>query len=466
MDIFNKLKEAGLLSDDDLTSLKESFDAKVQAGVETALKEARREITNQVREDLAQRLEEDKAQMVEAADVSITKELQALQESHKAELSQLGAANKKLKETYEAQISTLKETTKKQLKTIESFVVKKLGEELKEFNQDRQEVKEARVKYAQLISENRESLKEALVSRSGQLDQFVLTKLKEHLTSMEESRLKMVSEGEAKVAELEAEKSKLKEQHNLSMAQIQQFVTRKLAEELAEFDQDKRALVEQRVKVAEEAKTKLAETQKEFVKKAAALVNEQVTTIMAAELKSLHEDVERNRQNTFGRRIFEAIQAEFKNQHFNESAEIKQLSSLVESLTSQLNNTKEALVESKAELDKASRKAVLAEDQSKRNSTMTELLAPLSRDRRLVMEELLSSVKTASLREAFAKYLPAVLSKDGKAQARQSLNESRKQDTVAVTGDQKTNRLRESAMAEQTPSVDKDTAEILKLAGL
>lgn len=466
MDIFNKLKEAGLLSDDDLQSLKEGYDAKVKTGIETALVEARREITNQVREDLAQRLEDEKAIMVEATDLSITEALNEQTTEADKKFRELKEAHEVAKARYEAHISSLKETAKKQLKTIEAFVGKKLGEELKEFNQDRQEVREARVKYAQIISESRDVLKEQLVARTAQLDSFVLGKLKEHITALEQTKSEVLAEGVAKAEALEAERAALKESNSASMAKVQQFITRKLAEELAEFDIDKRALVEQRVKLAEEAKSKLAETQKAFIKKAAGMVNEQVTTIIASELKSLHEDLERNRQNTFGRRIFEAIQAEFKSQHFNETAEIKQLNSLVESLQGELTNTKSALVESKAEFDKASRKAVLAEEASKRVATMTELLGPLSRDRRVVMEELLSSVKTTSLREAFAKYLPAVLSKENKAQAKQSLNESLTRKTVAVTGDQKTNRLRESALADQTTTVDPDTAEILKLAGL
>lgn len=466
MDIFNKLKEAGLLSDDDLQSLKEGYDAKVKTSVEVALVEARREITNQVREDLAQRLEDEKAIMVEATDLSITEVLTEQTAETEKKFAELREAHEAAKARYETQISSLKETARKQLKTIEAFVGKKLGEELKEFNQDRLEVKEARVKYAQIIAESRETLKEQLVARTAQLDSFVLGRLKEHLTALDSTKSTVLAEGVVATNALNAEKAAIKEAHAASMAQVQQFITRKLAEELAEFDIDKRALVEQRVKLAEEAKTKLAETQKAFIKKAAGMVNEQVTTIIASELKSLHEDLERNRQNTFGRRIFEAIHAEFKSQHFNETAEIKQLGSLVESLKAELNETKEELVESKTNLDRASRKVLLAEEAGARTSTMTELLSPLSRDRRAVMEELLSSVKTTKLREAFAKYLPAVLSKDDKAQARQTLAESLKRETVAVTGDQKTNRLRESAMADQTPSVDPDTAEILKLAGL
>jgi hypothetical protein len=44
-----------------------------------------------------------------------------------------------------------------------------------------------------------------------------------------------------------------------------------------------------------------------------------------------------------------------------------------------------------------------------REKTLAELVAPLSKDKRQVMVELLESVQTANLKKQFDKYLPAVL---------------------------------------------------------
>jgi hypothetical protein len=104
---------------------------------------------------------------------------------------------------------------------------------------------------------------------------------------------------------------------------------------------------------------------------------------------------------------------------------------------------------------------------------MGELLAPLSHDKRTVMKELLESVKTEKLRESFTKYLPSVIGNgEGKkvaSNARQTLAESKvvvkKDSCVAITGDQRNNRLMESVKAEDD-LVSQETAEILKLAGL
>ena len=47
---------------------------------------------------------------------------------------------------------------------------------------------------------------------------------------------------------------------------------------------------------------------------------------------------------------------------------------------------------------------------SNRKAIMNEMLNPLSKDQREVMNSLLESVKTDKLRAAFDKYLPTVLS--------------------------------------------------------
>jgi len=69
---------------------------------------------------------------------------------------------------------------------------------------------------------------------------------------------------------------------------------------------------------------------------------------------------------------------------------------------------------------------------------MGELLAPLSKDRAAVMVQMLESVQTPRLRQAFDKYLPAVL--DAKTEVAQKTAASRVQlsegtEKIEITGD-------------------------------
>lgn len=102
---------------------------------------------------------------------------------------------------------------------------------------------------------------------------------------------------------------------------------------------------------------------------------------------------------------------------------------------------------------------------------MSELLAPLGRDKRAVMQELLETVKTPMLREAYNKYLPAILNEGSKkvaTQSRQTLSETaiaKPKSCVAITGDQRNNRLQESVETQESELSEEQTT-LLKLAGI
>ena len=88
-----------------------------------------------------------------------------------------------------------------------------------------------------------------------------------------------------------------------------------------------------------------------------------------------------------------------------------------------------------------------------RKEVMSELLGPLSGDKRVVMKELLESVQTDKLRTAYDKYIPSVM--NGGAPAKKTLIEGKE-----MTGDKK---------QAQSFSSEEKTAEIFdirRLAGL
>jgi len=72
----------------------------------------------------------------------------------------------------------------------------------------------------------------------------------------------------------------------------------------------------------------------------------------------------------------------------------------------------------------------MIKESNERESTMDMLLAPLNKDKQDVMRNLLESVQTPRLKNAFEKYLPAVL-EDRSVKASKVITES----VSAVTGD-------------------------------
>ena len=120
-------------------------------------------------------------------------------------------------------------------------------------------------------------------------------------------------------------------------------------------------------------------------------------------------------------------------------------------------NEKETLVET------ARAEARAANDRIKRTETMNELLKPLSRDKKTVMEDLLKDIKTTNLREAFDRYLPAVMNGGKIESSKQTLAESNKPKSVAMSGD-RTNKLSQAVIEESKQS--DDLGVILHLAGI
>jgi Ulp1 family protease len=136
-----------------------------------------------------------------------------------------------------------------------------------------------------------------------------------------------------------------------------------------------------------------------------------------------------------------------------------------------LTEVNRKLAESQDQIEQAKRRVVISEERATRVKALNELLRPLNRDKREVMENLLETVKTANLKEAFRKYLPAVLNetvRDNKQTAgRQVVTESRpaQKRTVELTGNRPT-RLQESARAEDTQTQTAEIVELRRLAGI
>ena len=229
-----------------------------------------------------------------------------------------------------------------------------------------------------------------------------------------------------------------------------------LAEEIQEFEQDKRAVVETKVRLVADAKEKLAELQQSFVKRSAELVKESVSQKLESEMTQLKEDIQIARENMFGRRLFEAFASEFAVTHLNENKEIAKLQAVLAEKEQVIAEARRVASEKAALVESKETEIRVIKESAERKSIMADLLKPLSKEKAAVMSELLESVQTSKLQGAYEKYLPAVLnSKASVAQpARQVIAESR----VEVTGDKAA-----KVAAEQDDNV---VIDLKRLAGL
>ncbi len=226
---------------------------------------------------------------------------------------------------------------------------------------------------------------------------------------MSESATKFNNFMVTKLAEEIGELRRDRKQHNEGLEKLENFVVHALAREIQEFAQDKRDVVETKVRLVREARGKLEQLKARFIRESAEKMTHAVSRHLKAELTQLHEDIRVARENNFGRRIFEAYAAEFGATHLNEKAEVRKLYDLVGRKDRQLAEAINLTRKAKVLVEAKEREVRVLKETNERDSTLEMLLAPLNREKAETMRNLLESVQTSRLKNAFEKYLPAVL---------------------------------------------------------
>jgi len=272
------------------------------------------------------------------------------------------------------------------------------------------------------------------------------TKMKENATKFNDFMV-------TKLAEEIAEVRRDRKAHNTGLEKLETFVVRALAEEIMEFAQDKQKVVETQVRLVRDARVKLESLKARFVKESAQKMSQSVSKHLKAELNQLREDIQVARENNFGRRIFEAYAAEFGATHLNENAEVRKLTAMISDKNAKLAKAVQVAEHARVVVESKEREIRMIRENNERANIMADLLAPLNKEKQEVMRNLLESVQTPRLKNAFEKYLPAVL-ENRSVKAQKVITES----ISEVTGDKTT-----------SPQQDDDRSNVIdikRLAGL
>ena len=262
------------------------------------------------------------------------------------------------------------------VKALDRMVSETLTNEVKKIKEGRNEVEKLKIR---TVKEMRNA--------AGKFNTFVTRALAEELAEFKQDRVK----------------------NNKNVQKLEKFVISSLAEEIGEFAQDKQALTETRVKLVAEAKNQLATLKNKFIARSSAAVSKIVTETLNHEITQLHEDIKEARQNNFGRKIFEAYATEFTGNHMNEDAEVRNMRKKIKDINAQLAESRREIAAKTKLVESKQRDLKLEQDRAARKSIVSELLSPLDKSKREVMSQLLESVQTNQLRSAFDKYIPAVL---------------------------------------------------------
>ena len=290
------------------------------------------------------------------------------------------------------------------VESLDRMLSERLSVEIAEFVEDRKELVEAKAKYAKKMKKDAETMKE-----------FVFRNLNNELSELHEDHKRMSN----------------------NFAALEEFVVAQLAKEISEFHIDKKDVVETKVALVREAKTQLDAVKSQFIKRSAKMVEETVVKTLKSEMHQLREDISSARENAHS--------------YLNEKSEVKKVLSVLQQKEAQLAEAYDYIKQSTKLVENKEQEIARMRDLGQRKEIMSELLAPLGRDKKEVMGSLLESVATPKLRSAYDKYLPSVLN-EGKATNKQALTESK-----AVTGNKPN---------EQSDAATSNIIEIRRLAGL
>ena len=344
-----------------------------------------------------------------------------------------------IQEAWEAKLSETKEEVRAELReefarryehdksvmveALDRMVTENLTKEIEEFASEKKAIAEDRAKFVAKMQET-----------AGTFDKFLVTKLAEEVKELNQDR-------SAQAATVE---------------RLEQFVIENLAKEIEDFQTDRNDVVETKVRLVKEAREQFAKLKESFIERSAKIVQESVAKNLEKELTQLKEDIEAAKENTFGRKIFEAFASEFSASYLNENKEIRQLEAALEAKDAELVESQAANAEKAQIIESKEREVEAITESVTRKETMDKMLSKLNKEKGAIMRDLLESVQTSKLESAFDRYLPAVLDGAAPKAKKEVISESRE-----VTGDKK---IKTQPVVEEKD--DSNIVQLRQLAGL
>lgn len=306
------------------------------------------------------------------------------------------------------------------VEAVDRMLGDQLREEIAQFADDRKQLAEAKAKVMVKAKKDAEKMKE-----------FIVRQLASEVKDLHEDQKQMADK----------------------FIKLEQFVVEALAQEIAEFYTDKKELAETKVRLVREGREAFAKVKQQFVQRAAQLVESTVEKALSQEIGQLKEDIEAARRNDFGRKLFEAFAHEYQSSYLNESSETAKLLKVIDMKELEVATAKNDAASARQLAESKEQQIKALVESKERQEIMHELVAPLAKDQKAIMSELLESVQTSKLRSSFDKYLPAVIAGEA-PQKRKALVEAKE-----VTGDKISNSVSSSEH-------DTNIVDIRKLAGL
>lgn len=416
----------------------------------TVTEENKQEAVEQVRAEYREKYNEDMAAMIKAAESIV-------EETLEKELAEFNEDRAKLHEGKKAllknlkKVKKLKESQQKQfeqrLEVFEGLVMDTLKSELKEFAEDREKLEESVNKERLKLVREQMKARKLAESKEKAFELMVSDVLKEELEEFNKDRQKYVE----------------------TIDKLENLMVSQLTEELSEFQEDRKQLQERRVELEKEYDQKLEEAKNLFIKRASASAEKLVEETLASEINALKEDIQVAKQNTFGRKLFEAFASEFYYSHLAENTELAKMNARLKESEENAKKLQKIVKEQQDAINKTRKELKEARETSVREKTISRLVSPLAPTQKKIMTRLLEGVSVDKLEQNFERYLPSVLAQRPSKQSLKKVDaqegEGRKRLSEA-TGNRKPQTKQVAAAEPDVSPMDPEIVKILQQAGI
>ncbi len=313
------------------------------------------------------------------------------------------------------------------------------------------------------------TLRKELSERYEQDKKAIHTALEQYLEQELSEHVKEFRQG---VAEVDAMKKEYADKIHSVKEAAQEYVAQRLgavekviesilAKELKEIHEDEKVNRKAYLKAITEAKATAEAERDAFRKKAAAVLENIVNVQVEGTLNELREDIKAAREADFGREIFESMYTTFRSQFFNSNKEFRKLMAQRDHAVKEAKRiqkvAKEKVTEAKKHAKVATLHAKKVTEAHERAKIMAGLLGRLKGKTREKMATILEHTETDRLVPTYKKLLPDLLKESRKAP------EQRRQRKIDEAALELRTGGREPLV--ETSDYDDEIADIKRLAG-
>lgn len=251
------------------------------------------------------------------------------------------------------------------------------------------------------------------------LEQYLEQELSEHVKEFRRGITEVEQMKKTYADKIVEVKSAAKKYVSSRLGAVEKVLESILAKELKEVHEDEVANRRAYLKAITEAKAGAEAERTKFRETAAAVLENIVNVQVESTLTELREDIKAARESDFGRELFESFYTTFRRQFFNSSTEFRNLVEQKKKADSEATRVKRVAKKKVAEAKKHATAAVLhakkITEAHQRAKTMATLLGRLKGPAREKMHTILDVTETTKLERTFKKFLPELLAEHRKS---------------------------------------------------